>query len=127
MRESTLWFWHIIAGAIILIFLSLHMAIMHLDAVLGFLGIGYINTVGAETVFLRSQQIFFMVTYIVLLGAALFHGLYGFRNILFELTLAKGFEKFVNWLFVLGGLALFAYGTYAAIIIYLMKVKEVTP
>ena len=126
MRESTLWFWHIIAGAVILIFLSLHMAIMHLDAILTFLGLGYANTVSAETVFLRSQQTFFMATYIVLLGAALFHGLYGFRNILFELTLAKGLEKVINWLFVLGGLALFAYGTYAAIIIYLMKVKEVT-
>lgn len=126
MRETSLWFWHIIAGAVILIFLSLHMAIMHLDAILGFLGIGYQNTVAAETVFLRSQQVFFMVTYIVLLGAALFHGLYGFRNILCELTSSKGFEKVINWLFVLGGLMLFAYGTYAAIVIYLMKAKGVT-
>lgn len=125
MRESTLWFWHIIAGGVILIFLGLHMKIMHLDAILAMLGLGYENTIGAEAVFLRSKQTFFMITYIVLLGAALFHGLYGCRTILFELTLPKGLEKLINYLFLLGGLALFVYGTYAAIHIYLLK--EVMP
>ena len=33
---------------------------------------------------------FFTVSYIVLLGAALFHGLYGLRNILFELGPGAG-------------------------------------
>ena len=36
---------------------------------------------------------FFMVSYIVLLGAALFHGLYGLRNILFELGPGAGREE----------------------------------
>jgi len=125
MRESTLWFWHIIAGAVILVFLSLHMAIMHLDAILGFLGIGYANTTSAATVFARSRQTFFMVTYIILLGAALYHGLYGFRNILLELNPGKLLKKLISVLLLLAGLALFAYGTYAAIVIYQMK--EVLP
>ncbi len=119
MRESTLWFWHIIAGGVILIFLALHMKIMHLDAILAMIGLGSGHSVAADVVFARSKQTFFMITYIILLGAALFHGLYGFRNILFELTLPRGVEKLINWLFVLGGVALFAYGTYAAIHIYL--------
>jgi succinate dehydrogenase hydrophobic anchor subunit len=117
MRESTLWFWHIIAGAVILVLLGLHMAIMHLDEILGL----YMNTTGWESVFARSQQGFFMVTYIILLGAALYHGLYGFRTILFELNLAKGLQKAITWLFLIGGLFLFVYGTYVAIAVYKMK------
>ncbi len=125
MRESTLWFWHIIAGAVILVFLGLHMAIMHLDDILALLGTGYANTVSAATVFARSQQTFFMVTYIVLLGAALYHGLYGCRTILFELNIGKGLQKLINWVFTLAGVGLFVYGTYVAI--YLYKMKEVLP
>lgn len=125
MRESTLWFWHIIAGAVILVFLGLHMAIMHLDDILALLGTGYANTVSAATVFARSKQAFFMVTYILLLGAALYHGLYGFRTILFELNIGKGLQKLINWLFILAGLGLFVYGTYVAIYIY--NTKEVLP
>lgn len=123
MRESTLWFWHIIAGAVILIFAGLHMSIMHLDDILHLLGTGYaqMNTILGSTVFVRSQQGFFMVTYILLLGAALYHGLYGFRTILFELNLGKGLKAAINWLFILGGLALFVYGTYVAIAVYMMK------
>ena len=34
-----------------------------------------------------------MITYILLLGAALYHGLYGLRTILFELTLSRALEK----------------------------------
>jgi len=118
MRESTLWFWHIIAGAVILILLGIHMFIMHLDTILAAIGIGIHDPTSAASVFARSKQAFFMVTYILLLGAALYHGFYGLRNILFELTLPRAAEVVINWVLVLGGLALFAYGTYVAIALY---------
>ena len=35
MRDQRLWTWHVLAGLIILVFLGLHMAIMHLDVLLG--------------------------------------------------------------------------------------------
>ncbi len=126
MRESTLWVMHIFAGAIILVLLGLHMFIMHLDDVLGVIGIGYPEPTSGESVFVRSEQMFFMVTYILLLGAALYHGLYGFRNMLFELTLPRAAETLINWSFTLVGLALFAYGTYAAIFVFAAKfAKEI--
>lgn len=124
MRESTLWFWQIITGVVIFILLGLHMFIMHLDSILALLGIGYNDVLTAKSVFMRSQQAFYMITYIVLLGAALFHGLYGFRNILFELTLPRSVENLINWFFSLGGLALFAYGTYVAIFIFAKPVSS---
>lgn len=121
MRESKLWFWHIIAGVVILVFLGLHMFIMHLGGILEALGIGKAEPTVATEVFKRSQEAFFMLTYIILLGAALYHGLYGFRTMLFELSLSKGMQKTINRVFATAGLALFAYGSYAAVALFMMK------
>jgi succinate dehydrogenase / fumarate reductase membrane anchor subunit len=120
MREANMWILHSIAGLFILVLLSLHMAIMHLDDILTFLGTGYHDPIGFESVLVRSKQLFFLVTYIMLLGAALYHGLYGFRTILFELTLSTGTERLVTGLFLTAGIGLFIFGTYAAIIAYLI-------
>jgi succinate dehydrogenase hydrophobic anchor subunit len=121
MRESTLWFWHLIAGAVILALLGLHMAIMHLDNILIALGLQSADPIEAAVVFARSKQAFFMITYIVLLGAALYHGLYGLRTMLFELCSSKIWQKLLTWIFILGGLALFVYGAYVAIYLYNLK------
>jgi succinate dehydrogenase hydrophobic anchor subunit len=54
------------------------------------------------------------VSYIVLLGAALFHGLYGLRNILFELGPGPGIKRALTALLLLMGVGLFGYGAWAA-------------
>lgn len=118
MRESTLWMLNIIAGAFILVLLGVHMTIMHLDAVLGFFGYQAGDAVGAQAVFERSRQGLFMITYIVLLGTALYHGFYGLRKIVFELSLTSGAEKAVDWILSISGLALFVYGGYVAIALF---------
>jgi succinate dehydrogenase hydrophobic anchor subunit len=56
-----------------------------------------------------------MASYIFLLGAALFHGLYGLRNILFELNPAVWLRKTLSALLLLLGLGLFVYGAWAAV------------
>jgi succinate dehydrogenase / fumarate reductase membrane anchor subunit len=114
MRDQKLWTWHVLAGLVILVFAGLHMAIMHLDAVLGIF-----SPVGGDplewpNVVARAKSAFFMATYIVLLGAALFHGLYGFRNIVYELNPPAGIKAAVSWALVLAGAALFVLGTWAA-------------
>jgi hypothetical protein len=35
MRDQRNWTWHVISGVVILVFAGLHMAIMHLDSLLG--------------------------------------------------------------------------------------------
>lgn len=119
MREGKLWILHLLAGAVILVLLGLHMFIMHLDTILTSLGTGYIDPVSAESVFLRSKQVFFMVTYIVLLGAALYHGFYGLRNILFELSLTRTAEKVINVFLVASGIILFIYGAFSAVYVFI--------
>jgi succinate dehydrogenase / fumarate reductase membrane anchor subunit len=120
MRESRLWFWHIFSAVIVLVFLGIHMGIMHLDAILGALGIGSGDPVRSADVFHRSQRLFFMITYIVLLGSALFHGLYGLRSMLWELSLSKTLEKALGGLCLVAGLALFVYGSYVAVAVFRM-------
>jgi succinate dehydrogenase / fumarate reductase membrane anchor subunit len=61
---------------------------------------------------------FFTVSYILLLGVALYHGLYGLRTILFELTLSRVTEKVISAILLVLGLGLFGLGTWAAITVH---------
>ena len=122
MRDQKLWTWHIVAGAVILVFLGLHMVTMHLE---GVIEIASLNPERGErtqrgpidwaNVKARGDETFYMVTYVVLLGAALFHGLYGLRNILFELNPATWLQEgghrgaAARW-----ASGLFVFGTWAA-------------
>ena len=115
MRDRTLWTLHIGAGVVILVFLGLHMAIMHLDATLGIFGTPGSRPVEWESVVLRMKSLFFAVTYVALVGAALYHGLYGLRNILLELNPGARLRRTIDVGLSLLGLALFVFGTWAAL------------
>jgi succinate dehydrogenase hydrophobic anchor subunit len=115
MRDRTLWTGHIGAGLVILVLLGLHMAIMHLDATLGIFGTPGAEPIEWESVAERAKSLFFTVTYILLLGAALYHGLYGLRNILLELNPGAAVRRTINVGLSLVGLALFGFGTWAAL------------
>ena len=114
MRDQRLWTWHVLAGLVILVFLGLHMAIMHLDTLVGWFNPVDMKPIAWASVVQRARMGFFTVSYIVLLGAALFHGLYGLRNILFELGLGTAAKKGLDLVLAVGGVALFAFGTWAA-------------
>jgi succinate dehydrogenase / fumarate reductase membrane anchor subunit len=118
MRESRLWFWHILSSIVILFLLGLHMGTMHLGEILHMMGIGSGDPIDASQVFERSRQAAYMVVYILLLGAGLFHGLYGLRSIFFEMSLSKGVEKTIGGILALGGIALFIYGSYVAVALF---------
>jgi len=117
MRDQKLWTWHLAAGVVILILLGLHMTVMHLDGVVHIAGLnpGGGKPIAWDNVLARSKHIAFAATYVLLLGAALFHGLYGLRNILFELNPVAWLKRTVSMVLLLGGLGLFAFGTWAAI------------
>jgi succinate dehydrogenase hydrophobic anchor subunit len=118
MRDQKLWTWHVAAGLVILVLLGLHMVIMHLDAIVK---VSSLNPAGGEpvdwqNVAARGKTAFFAVTYVLLLGAALFHGLYGLRNILFELNPRPGLKTALSVLLVVMGLGLFVLGSWAAVV-----------
>ena len=114
MRDQRLWTWHVLAGVVIAVLLGLHMTIMHLDVLVGIFNPADPHPIEWGNVVARARQGFFLVSYVVLLGAALFHGLYGLRNILFELGPGAGAKRAVNALLTAGGVAMFAFGALAA-------------
>jgi len=115
MRDRSLWTWHVAAGLVILVLLGLHMAIMHLDQTLGLFGTPGAEPIEWESVAARAGSAFFTVTYVLLLGAALYHGLYGLRNILLELNPGATLRRAVNVGLTALGLGLFVFGTWAAL------------
>ena len=114
MRDQRLWTWHIGAGAVILVLLGLHMTVMHLDDVVRVFSPQPGEPIGWANVMERGKSVFFLVTYVLLLGTALFHGFYGLRNILFELNPGAPTKRALNRLLLTAGIVLFAVGTWAA-------------
>jgi succinate dehydrogenase hydrophobic anchor subunit len=114
MRDQRWWTWHVAAGVVILVLLGLHMTIMHFDSILGLFNPAGGHPVDWANVVARGKSGAFMVTYILLLGTALFHGLYGLRNILFELNPSAAIKRAESGVLMIVGFALFGIGTWAA-------------
>ena len=115
MSDQKLWTWHMTAGLVIFVLLGLHMVIMHLDQILRVFNPAGGKPVDWANVAERAKSVFFAVSYVVLLGAALFHGLYGLRNILCEAISSAGAQKAIGTVLLALGLGLFGLGTVAAI------------
>lgn len=116
MRETASWTWFFIAGIVMFALLGLHMAVQHLSSIVLVFNPAGPDTVAWNNVVYRSRSVFFMVTYIVLLGAALYHGFYGLRTIVGELGIKKQGAMVLDFLLWVIGIALFGFGTYAAVI-----------
>jgi len=106
MSERSLWTLSIASTGVIVVLLGVHMTLMHL--------------MGGEplewgSVVQRMRSVLFATTYVLLLGAALYHGLYGFRNILLELNPGATLRRATNAVLLAGGLGLFVFGTWAAV------------
>ncbi|MGQ9617720.1 MAG: hypothetical protein ACUVUG_02035 [Candidatus Aminicenantia bacterium] len=120
MKESRLWFLQFLTGAVLLFLLTMHMGIMHIEDIFGFISkVPGVEPLDWKAVLYRSKQLAFTVVNIVFLGSALFHGLYGLRNILIEAIPSKKFGKLIGLILTLFGVFLFLYGSYATIGIYL--------
>lgn len=115
MQETKYWTWHMTAGVVILFLLGLHMLIMHVGGITHLFAPQGGEAISKENSLFRDSQMFFTVTYILLLGVALYHGLYGLRTILFELTLRPAVEKAITFVLLVVGLGLFGLGTWAAL------------
>jgi len=122
MRETKYWTWHMAAGVVIFFLLGLHMLIMHTGGITHLYAPVAGEAVSKANSLFRDGRLFFTVTYILLLGVALYHGLYGLRTILFELTLKPIFEKVISIFLLVVGLGLFGLGTWAAVTVHAIAI-----
>ena len=118
MRETKYWTWHMAAGVVILFLLGLHMLIMHTGSITHWFAPHGGEAISRANSLSRDANAFFTITYILLLAIALYHGLYGLRTILFELTLKPATEKAISAVLLVLGLGLFVFGTWAAIAVH---------
>jgi succinate dehydrogenase hydrophobic anchor subunit len=117
VNQTRYWSWHMAAGVAILFLLGLHMATMHMGGLTGlFVADKTLESVAEPNSQARDALLSMTAMYVLLLGIALFHGLYGLRTILFELTLKPATEKAITAVLLIAGLGLFAFGTWAAIV-----------
>jgi succinate dehydrogenase / fumarate reductase membrane anchor subunit len=122
MRETKYWTWHMAAGVVILFLLGLHMLVMHMGGTTHLFAPEGGEAISKVNSLFRDGKLFFTVTYVLLLGVALYHGLYGLRTILFELTLKPAAEKAITFVFVVLGLGLFGLGTWAALAVHAIAI-----
>ena len=115
MNGTKYWTWHMTAGVVILFLLGLHMLIMHMAATGHWFAPYGAEADSLKNSLFRDGKLFFTVTYVLLLGVALYHGLYGLRTMLFELTLRPAVEKTITVVLLVVGLGLFGLGTWAAV------------
>ena len=114
MRESTLWFVHIVMALVLVIVIPIHLH--NFSTLLKPVGApGYELALSWEFVRSRARDIFYTITYTALLGAATFHGMYGVRSIAYELSLTKTHDRLVSVVCFFAGIGLFAFGAYVAI------------
>jgi succinate dehydrogenase hydrophobic anchor subunit len=118
MRETKYWTWHMAAGVVLLLLLGLHMVIMHLGQVAHWFAPYGEEAVSLKNSLFRDGNLFFTTTYVLLLGVALYHGLFGLRTMLFELTLKPQVEKAITTGLLVLGLGLFGLGTWAAVTVH---------
>ncbi|GAV23616.1 hypothetical protein [Carboxydothermus pertinax] len=112
MSESKLWFLFIVAALILLVFLGIHLGYMHLDNILG-----VNDPLDYNNVKTRGQDTFWLVSYLILLVAALYHGMYGLRTILLEYFPQN--LKFINGLIGIIGFLALILGSYVVIYSYI--------
>ena len=117
MKDTKLWTWHMASGVVILVLLGAHMLTMHLNGVLPLesLNPAADDPLDWANVVARGREVSQVVGYIFLVGFGLFHGLYGLRNILFELNPAAGLKRLISAVLLLLGLGLFVYGAWSAV------------
>lgn len=106
MRESRFWLLHLLSGAALAVLLGLHLAVMHLD---GLLGDG--EPISFASVAARGESAAWRVFYLVFLAVALYHGFYGLRGVLLE-AFREGAGRAITTALVLVGAAAFLFGSY---------------
>ncbi len=123
MKDSKLWTLHLFAGIVIIFLLGLHMLIMHLDDIFGILNPAGGKAIEWKNVYERAKMVSFVFIYIILLGAALYHGFYGLNKIIGETNINDRLRTFIGYLILIVGILLFIIGTYGAIASNLMAGK----
>ncbi len=111
MREGVAWALHLLAGVILFFLLLFHVTQMHLALFPGWgeSALEWVNVVA------RAGAQGWKILYLVFLAAALYHGFFGLRNVLIEISFLRKQVYGVTIVLSALGVILFAYGFYTTL------------
>ena len=112
MKNTYLQFVQMITGVFVAVLLGLHIAVMHLDVILGFFGIKIADVTSWNSMIERARMGLWAGIYIALLSFGLFHALNGLRNVLLETNLSSRSERVVTGFIIAFGVVFLIMGTY---------------
>lgn len=98
------WLAQRITAVALVVILGIHLWVTH------FADIG--NKIVFGGVAMRLQTALFMIVDFSLLAFALYHGLNGLRNVIFDYGIGRKAEAAVTWVLVLVGAVAFVYGSF---------------
>lgn len=99
------WIWQRITAILLVFFLGAHMFVLHYipeNLNINFLGVAA-----------RFKSVLYIIVDAGLLTTALYHGLNGVRNVLFDFVSNESKRRVLTWVLWLIGLAYLIWGAYA--------------
>ena len=118
MRTTYLRLLQLFTGILVAVLLGIHFVLMHLDAILGFFGVDATEPFTWESMIGRASEGIFVALYIALLAFGLYHGIYGLRNIILEVTSSVKTGRIVTRVIIAFGIIAFIGGTYVPIALW---------
>ena len=115
------WLLNALCGLLLLFLLGIHMTTLHLDDLLSLISGADPEPLSWARVTRRGQSLLVSVTYVIFLGSALFHGLYGLHTMLTEFLAGRRAARLVLvgcWSI---GLLLFIVGTVTTVSFHLLS------
>jgi len=112
MREGIAWALHLLAGVILFFLLLFHVTQMHVALFPGW-GEAALEWVHVAA---RASVLGWKIMYLVFLAAALYHGFFGLRNVLLEISFLRKRVNEVTIALSALGVILFAYGFYTTLV-----------
>lgn len=118
LRDTRYWAVNVVSALAILIVLGVHMGLIHLDGLLGLINPAWVEPLAWDRVQARGASGWFTTTYVLLVGTALFHGLYGLHTILTEVwTSPRAAARIAAGCWV-AGTVLFAVGAAGVLVFH---------
>lgn len=115
MKEGFWWLLQLVTGLLMAIALTVHMALMHWDMILGWLGYSVGDVLSYSSVMARAASVSWAVFYILLLALVIYHGFYGLRAVLLEWFPTAAVSKGITTIVVTLGSLAFAWGIWVTL------------
>lgn len=103
----------------LLVLLGTHMGLMHLPGLLGHMNSAWREPLGWAQISERGSSLASTAGYVLLLGVALFHGLYGLHTLLIEFFSSERAARRIAAGCWITGVALFGIGAISSIMFHI--------